>query len=115
MPEAQRQAAYGPINDWFGKYSGKITGGQELQPERTTTTVRFNNGKAVVTDGPFIEGKETIGGYAEVTVADLDEAIAMAKERPTGSDAGLAIGRSSPSSKETVCALTPRKAMIGSG
>ncbi len=84
MPEAQRQAAYGPINDWFGKYSGKITGGQELQPERTATTVRFNNGKVVVTDGPFIEVKETIGGYAEVTVADLDEAIAMAKEWPTG-------------------------------
>jgi len=59
-------------------------GGHELQPERTATTIRFNNGKPVVTDGPFIEGKETIGGYAEVTVADLDEAIAMAKEWPTG-------------------------------
>ncbi len=54
MPEAQRQAAYGPINAWFGKYSSKITGGHELQPERTATTVKFNNGKPVVTDGPFI-------------------------------------------------------------
>src|SRR2546428_13246679 len=83
MPEAQRQAAYGPINDWFGKYSGKITGGHELQPERTATTVKFTNGKPVVTDGPFIEGKETIGGYAEGTVADIDEALGMGKDWPT--------------------------------
>ena len=84
MPDAQRLAAYGQINQWFGKYSSKITGGHELQPERTATTVRFNNGKPMVTDGPFIEGKESIGGYAEVEVAGLDEAIAMAKEWPTG-------------------------------
>ena len=84
MPDAQRLATYGQINQWFGKYSSKITGGHELQPERTATTVRFNNGKPMVTDGPFIEGKESIGGYAEVEVAGLDEAIAMAKEWPTG-------------------------------
>jgi len=84
MPEAQRQAAYAPINQWFEKYGSKITGGHELQPERTATTVKFSNGKPVVTDGPFIEGKESIGGYAEVTVADLDEAIEMAKGWPTG-------------------------------
>ena len=84
MPEAQRQAAYAPINQWFEKYGSKITGGHELQPERTATTVKFSNGKPVVTDGPFIEGEESIGGYAEVTVADLDEAIEMAKGWPTG-------------------------------
>src|SRR5437588_11581381 len=84
MREAQRQAADGRIPQWSGKYASKITGGHELQPERTATTIRFNNGKPVVTDGPFIEGKETIGGYAEVTVADLDEAIEMAKGWPTG-------------------------------
>lgn len=84
MPALQREAAYAPINQWFDKYGGKITGGHELQPERTATTVNFSNGKPVVTDGPFIEGKETIGGYAEVTVADLDEAIEMAKAWPTG-------------------------------
>jgi hypothetical protein len=84
MPPAQREKAYGAINQWFGRYAGKITGGHELQPERTATTVKFNNGKPVVTDGPFIEGKEAIGGYAEVDVADLDEAIEMAKGWPTG-------------------------------
>src|SRR5256884_9564895 len=71
MPEAQRQAAYAPINQWFEKYGNKITGGHELQPERTATTVKFNNGKPVVTDGPFIEGKESIGGYCEGRGAGL--------------------------------------------
>jgi hypothetical protein len=84
MSEAQKKAAYAPINQWFERYGSKITGGHELQPERTATTIKFNNGKPVVTDGPFIEGKESIGGYAEVNVADLDEAIEMAKGWPTG-------------------------------
>ena len=84
MPETQREAAYAPINQWFEKYASKITGGHELQSERTATTVSFPNGKPVVTDGPFIEGKETIGGYAEVTVTDLDEALEMAKAWPIG-------------------------------
>ncbi len=43
MPEAQRQAAYAPINQWFEKYGSKITGGHELQPERTATTVKFTS------------------------------------------------------------------------
>src|SRR3989442_14169902 len=84
MPEAQRQAAYGPINDWFGKYSGKITGGQELQPERAATTGRFNNGKAGVTPGPLILGKEKIGGNPAVTVPHLGVAVAVWKEWATG-------------------------------
>ena len=83
MPEAQRNGAMAQVDQWFQKHANKIRGGFQLQPERTATTVRFNHGKPVVTDGPFIEGKESIGGYAEVDVADLDEAIAMAKEWPT--------------------------------
>jgi hypothetical protein len=84
MPEPQRQAAYGEIGKWFERHASKLRGGHELQPDRTATTVRFNSGKPTVTDGPFIEGKEAIAGYAEVDVPDLDEAIAMAKDWPTG-------------------------------
>src|SRR5437773_12099058 len=74
MPEAQRQAAYAPINQWFEKYGSKITGGHELQRERTATTVKVNNGNPAATDGPCMEGKESIGGYGEVPVAALDAA-----------------------------------------
>ena len=80
----QTMADYEKSGQWFEKYSnsGKIVGGHELQGPSTATTVSRRNGKVTVTDGPFIESKEVIGGYAEIEVADLDEALAMAKEWP---------------------------------
>jgi hypothetical protein len=78
------QEAYKRVGAWFDEHtkSGKITGGEELKGTNTATTVRRQNGKISVTDGPFIEAKESIGGYALVDVTDLDEAIAMAKTWP---------------------------------
>ena len=55
----------------------------KLQPVATASTVRGRNGKPVVTDGPFAETKEQLGGYHLVECADLDEAIAIAKRIPT--------------------------------
>jgi hypothetical protein len=84
IPDAERNAIYEQIGAWWGKHgqSGKVVGGEELQPARTATTVRFNGADTVVTDGPFIEAKESIGGYALVDVADLDEALELAKTWP---------------------------------
>ncbi len=84
MPEAERNGMYARIGEWWGGHheSGKIFGGEELQPSTTATTVRFNGDNTVVTDGPFIEAKETVGGFALIDVANLDEAIAMAKSWP---------------------------------
>lgn len=87
LPSPQREAAmadYEKSNQWFEKYyrSGKVVGGHELQGPSTATTVSRRNGKVAVTDGPFIESKEVVGGFAVIEVADLDEAIAMAKEWP---------------------------------
>jgi hypothetical protein len=86
MPEERRAAAYERVNKWFEEYgkSGKLVGGEELQGPSSSTTVRIKNGKATVTDGPFIEAKEVIGGFAVVEVKDLDEALAMAKAWPGG-------------------------------
>jgi len=88
MPEADRQAAYGKIGAWFGAQTaaGIYESGEELQPATTATTVRFKTGSAVVTDGPFMEAKETIGGYAIINVGDLDAAIAVAKTWPGPGD-----------------------------
>jgi hypothetical protein len=71
---------------WFEEYSraGKILGGEQLQGPHTVTTVTSANGRRIVTDGPFIESKEIIGGFAIVDVADLDEALEMAKKWPSG-------------------------------
>ena len=86
MPKAQAEAAYARVGQWFEEHSksGKIVGGEELRGPASSTTVRFKNGKPIVTDGPFIEAKEIVGGFAIVEVKDLDEALAMAKTWPGG-------------------------------
>ncbi|HSS59871.1 MAG TPA: YciI family protein [Candidatus Limnocylindrales bacterium] len=82
----EMQAAMAGAMNWFETYSqaGKIVGGEQLKGPETATTVRFKDGKPLVTDGPFIESKEIIGGFAVVDVKDLDEALDMAKSWPAG-------------------------------
>jgi hypothetical protein len=79
-------AAYAESTRWFEQYTktGKVVGGEELQGPSTATTITRKNGKVTVTDGPFIEAKEVIGGFALIEVADLDEALEMAKAWPGG-------------------------------
>jgi hypothetical protein len=62
--------------------SGKNKGGNALEQTTTATTVRVRNGKTVVTDGPFAETKEQLGGYYLVEAKDLDEAISIASRIP---------------------------------
>jgi hypothetical protein len=82
----ERAAAMAAAGKWFGRYmgEGKIVGGEQLQGPQTVTTVRSSNGKRVVTDGPFIESKEIVGGFAIVEVKDREEALEMAKAWPSG-------------------------------
>lgn len=85
LPPEQLQAQYGKVMEWFGRYESRIRGGEQLQgPQTATTITRDPDGAALVKDGPFIEGKEIVGGYAEVEVDDLDQAIQMAREWPAG-------------------------------
>jgi hypothetical protein len=70
------------VGAWFGEHRSKIGGSNQLQGPETATSVRFGpDGPPVVTDGPYLEGKESIGGYAEIEVADLDEALRI-PDRP---------------------------------
>jgi hypothetical protein len=62
--------------------AGVSTQGDALQPTSTATTVRDNGGEPLVTDGPFAETKEQLGGYYVLDVADLDEAIKWAHKCP---------------------------------
>ena len=84
VPAAEREASYKKIGEWFAKHgqSGKIVGGEELQHRRTAKTVRFNGSAPAVSDGPYMEAKELIGGYAIVEVATENEAIELAKTWP---------------------------------
>jgi len=59
-----------------------ITGGAQLQPTSTATTVRVQDGRTLTTDGPFPETKEALGGYYLFEAADLDAAIELAARIP---------------------------------
>ncbi len=61
---------------------GMILGGDELGPTWTATTLRARGGNLQVTDGPFAETKEQLGGYFLLECASLDEAIEVAKLCP---------------------------------
>ena len=61
---------------------GLFEGGEALHPTASATTVRVRDGEVVATDGPFAETKEALGGYYLIEAADLDEAIAIAKDCP---------------------------------
>lgn len=61
---------------------GKYLGGNPLHPTSTATSVRVRDGKRLLTDGPFAETREQLGGYMLIDVPDLDEAIAIAAAGP---------------------------------
>lgn len=64
--------------------AGVLVGGQALEPISTATTVRVRGGERMITDGPFAETKEQLGGFYLVDCADLDEAIEWAARIPSG-------------------------------
>jgi len=65
-------------NAFAQEYGDTVLGGNWLQPTSTATTIR----DGVVTDGPFAETKEALGGYYLVEADDLDQALAIAKDVP---------------------------------
>ncbi|MGB8860096.1 MAG: YciI family protein [Ilumatobacteraceae bacterium] len=78
---AQDAADAPPIEGWFDyvREHGSYLQGIRLQGREEATTVRVRGGKLLVTDGPFAETKEWIGGVAVLECADLAEAIEIAK------------------------------------
>ena len=83
------EAEHGKISQEYGEYtqsiakSGHFKGGNELDRTSTATTVRMRDGKRLVTDGPFAETKEQLGGYYLVEAKNLDDAIALAARIPS--------------------------------
>jgi hypothetical protein len=73
--------AHGEFGEAAGK-AGVLTGGEGLQPTATATTVRVRDGERMLTDGPYAETKEQLGGYYLLDCKDLDEALAWAKRIP---------------------------------
>jgi hypothetical protein len=80
LPEEEQNAISG---EYFA-ISGApgVTGGDQLQPAATATTVRVQDGRTLTTDGPFAETKEELGGYYLFEADDLDSALDMAARIP---------------------------------
>ena len=82
MSESERN----PLLDDIFYYSdvlrnhGHLIGEEPLQSANTATTLRWNNGKVSVTDGPYLETKEHVGGFWLLEAADLDEALAWGRK-----------------------------------
>jgi hypothetical protein len=93
MTEAERNAfldscfAY----DEVLRAKGHFLTGEGLESARTATTVRVKNGKPFVTDGPFMETKEQLGGVLILEAKDLDEAIQLISNHPGIAAAGFEI------------------------
>lgn len=88
LSDAERSAvysAYGAFREEVTK-TGQFVAGSQLAPTRKATTVRVRNGKTELTDGPFAETREQIGGYILIEATDLDEAVAVAARIPTASN-----------------------------
>ncbi|HEY4348765.1 MAG TPA: YciI family protein [Gaiellaceae bacterium] len=64
------------------RQSPGFIGGEQLQPVETATTVRVENGQTLLTDGPFLDAKEHVGGYFVLEVDDLDAALEIAARVP---------------------------------
>ena len=93
FPEEVQQDALHRVMRWRDEQmaAGTLLESRRLQGATTATTLRLGhvqdgkpNGKTLITDGPFIDAKERIGGYAIIDVPDLDAAIALVKTWPAG-------------------------------
>ena len=91
LPESQRDK----IMEEYGKLihelknSGRLLAGAKLDRPGSAVTVREKNGKLVITDGPYAETKEQLGGYHLIECRDRDEAVAIARRFPTLPVGGL--------------------------
>ena len=86
LPEDERNAvyaAYQAIRDTPG-----VSPGLQLRPAETATTIRVQDGRTLITDGPFVAIKEALGGYLVFEAADLDAAIELASRIPAASMGG---------------------------
>lgn len=88
LPESSRKATLDrclAYNDVL-RDGGHYLGGEALQGARKAVTLRSQKGEVVVTDGPFAETKEQLGGFFLLEAANMDEAIALMSQHPGAQD-----------------------------
>ena len=85
MPEAESQKIFGAYMAYSEEMAkaGVLRAGDALKPTSTATTVRLRDGKPLITDGPFAETKEQLGGYYLIDVPNIEEALKWAAKCPS--------------------------------
>jgi hypothetical protein len=93
LSATERQQIYGEMVKLSEELTarGEYLGGMPLEPASSATTVRVRDGKPLVTDGPFAETREQLGGYMVIDVADIDAAVALAARIPLARTAAIEI------------------------
>jgi hypothetical protein len=71
--------------------SGLLVAAEALQPVETATTVRVRHGKVSITDGPFAETKEQLGGFYLIEAKDLNDAILVAQKIPSARQGSIEV------------------------
>ena len=86
LTQEQREHCYVESTAFANKLheQGKFLGAAPLQPTSTATSLRLQDGKRIITDGPFAETREQLGGFFLIDAKDLDEAIEIASHVPAG-------------------------------
>ena len=85
LPDGERERIYARYRAL--SEDDAVVGGDELAPTTSATTVRVRDGETVVTDGPFVETKEALGGYFLLECASMDDALDLAARIP-GAETG---------------------------
>lgn len=85
LPASERDGIMQEYRNWIQDLdrAGSHVTSAQLQPTGTAATVRMQRGKHVITDGPFAETKEQLGGYHLIECADMEEATSIAARIPT--------------------------------
>ena len=88
--KAMADGGFGSFEDWYTDLErrGVLEAHVGLHESHTATTVRVRDGEVLLTDGPFAEGREQVGGLALINCRDLDEAVEIAAGHPAS-----AVGR----------------------
>jgi hypothetical protein len=93
LSEQEQQAEYARYRDFAASAGDKVVGGAETAASNTATTVRVRNGETAVTDGPYAETKEQLGGFFVFECDTADEALALAKQIPAVDRGGTVVVR----------------------
>ena len=93
LGESEQQKIYGEYRQLMTDMhaAGQFVSGSQVQSSAAATTVRVRGGTRLVTDGPFAETSEQLGGYFLVDVPNLDDAIALAERIPSARMGGVEV------------------------